>query len=145
MAAACRIVGYNLAEDAVAHAVLNAWRAHQSWDGSASIATWLVAITRNAALDDLRKAGARPQRTGDSEAEEAHIQRIEDPRLNPEQQVFRSEVRAIVADAVGDLAPGMRKGFKRWLSGDELGDAKVQAFRARLVIVPAVRERLGLS
>lgn len=47
-------------EDVVQSALTSALRAAATFDGRASVSTWLCSITRNAALDVLRRRSARP-------------------------------------------------------------------------------------
>jgi RNA polymerase sigma-70 factor (ECF subfamily) len=63
-----RLLGdVHLAEELVQDAFTNVWQAAASFDPSrASFATWLYRITRNRAVDLIRRRQARPQSAGDT-------------------------------------------------------------------------------
>ena len=142
------IAGSNQAEDIVATAVLNAWRGRDSWTGEATVKSWLIAIAKNTALDHLRREGVRPQRIDDVVRESAHLESLVDRSPNPEQQAAKREVRAIISEALGGLPCSMRIDVGRWLTGEgfsaETSTAKVNALRARTILLPRIRRRLQL-
>ncbi len=50
------------AEDLAQEALLKAWRKRDSFDGRASVSTWIFTIARNHWRDHLRRQNARPKR-----------------------------------------------------------------------------------
>ena len=52
------------AEDQVQETYLRAWKAFHSFEGRASVRTWMYSIATNTCLTALRKAGRRPMPTG---------------------------------------------------------------------------------
>jgi hypothetical protein len=141
-----QIIGYGQAQDIVGDAVLNAWKYRSTWDGRASVKTWLIAITKNAALDNLRRGRSRPRRTGDSERELLQLNAVVDHHPNPEQQASRNQMRGFIAEAMVNLTNGMHSGMERWLDGETLqSTVRVQASRARLLVIPRVQQRMQIK
>jgi RNA polymerase sigma-70 factor (ECF subfamily) len=87
-----------LAEDIAQEAFLRAWRALGAFRGDAAFATWLYAITRRVALDQLRRPAVRTVPV-DQVAELAD-RRSSDPVL-----------RGDLERALGTLAPAQREAF----------------------------------
>ena len=73
------------AEDAAQEALLRAWRALETYNGQASISTWLYAITRNTALS-LREYHARRVMTPLEEIAEPAA--VWTARAEPEQELW---------------------------------------------------------
>lgn len=142
-------VGRDLAEDVASDAILRAWRVRDQWRGS-GIKTWLVTITRHTALESLRTARRRPQRLGDQDLEQLAINGLLDQGLDPEQCVLHYEDLAMVHEAVAELPGFMRAGLELWLAGSRDWRAftrtrKSHAFRARRIIISAVRARMSFE
>jgi RNA polymerase sigma-70 factor (TIGR02960 family) len=53
------LASFDEAEDAVQETFLRAWRARDSFDGSALVRAWLYKIATNVCLDSIRRAGRR--------------------------------------------------------------------------------------
>lgn len=94
-----------LAEDVAQEAFVRAWRSAMSFDPRrGGVAGWLLTITRNLAIDQVR---ARRQRPTDSIDPHLHALLADDPA--PEVQAVQSvQVRAALA-ALGSLPPGQRR------------------------------------
>jgi RNA polymerase sigma factor (sigma-70 family) len=103
-----------LAEDVAQEAFLRAWRSASTYDpGRASVATWLLTITRNTAIDAVRARRSVPaspemlegmvQETfGSRDAADTAIHRIDSDRaLQHLASLHPSQARAVVLAVVG--------------------------------------------
>lgn len=83
------------AEDVVQDAVVKAFRHADEFRGDAAVATWLHRITVNAALDAMRSAARRPQRS------DLGVDPV-DPRDHVGRREQRLDVRAALAQIPDD-------------------------------------------
>lgn len=97
------------AEELVQEAFLRAWRQAGSYQPSLGrLSNWLLGITRNLAVDELRRRGARPQRSsGDPEVQLALV--ADKSTGNPEEEAVRGARRAEIQKALDTLPPPQRK------------------------------------
>ena len=96
-------------EECLADAVHRAWMSIEQFDSNrASLAAWLAAIARNAALNRLREAGRHPQ----WEPLDDHPH-LSDPAQGPEEAVLTAELAAALRRAVENLSPRDRDLFLR--------------------------------
>lgn len=93
-------------QDVVQEAFIRLWTHRESWRSSGSIRAILFAITRNAALDELRKMRKKPQ------ALVNHLGTLSDPNPDPLETTLESEMREAVAEAVSRLSPRRREVFR---------------------------------
>ena len=105
------------AEDAVQEAFIRAWRAFESFEGRASLRSWLYRITTNVCLDMLngRERRARPMDLGPSQEplvenlntmpEATWIQPVPDPAVVTEN---RETTRLAIVAALQHLPPRQR-------------------------------------
>jgi len=100
---ALRLLGSRAdAEDIVADVFLDVWRRAGTFAGRAQVATWLIGITRNKALD------ARKARTTEPWDEDAAAA-IPDPASNPEAEVQTLDRGAIIRRCLNQLSPAHRE------------------------------------
>jgi len=90
------------AEDVVSDVFLDVWRRAGTFEGRAQVATWLIGIARNKALD------ARKARTTEAWDEDA-AGAIEDPSANPEAEVQTLDRSAIIRECLTQLSPAHRE------------------------------------
>lgn len=113
--AAARLNNRDTAEDVVQETFLAAWKGRDSFDGRASLETWLVAILKRKVVDHFRRTGRRPTNS----LSEGYEQELFDctglwakrvgrlagpPHSEAERQEFWEIVSACVSDLPGPLA-----------------------------------------
>jgi len=96
------------AEEIVQETFVRVWRQAASYQRvRGAPATWMLGITRNLAIDELRRRGARPQPVGnDPDVELALIQSGE---ADPAEQAYANMRHDIVSDALARLPPAQRE------------------------------------
>lgn len=110
--AMARLNNRDTAEDLVQETFLAAWKGRVTFDGRASLETWLVAILKRKIIDHFRRTGRRPTNSF-SEGEEQELfnctglwaKRVGDVAGPPESEAERQEFWEIVSACVSDL-PG---------------------------------------
>jgi RNA polymerase sigma-70 factor (ECF subfamily) len=130
-----------LAEDVVQEVFLRLWRQPASFDpGRGRFISWLMSVTRNRALDELRRVSRR-NRSEDQEEDEANpldsvatSDRMDDPAMGAELREQREAVRT----AMTRLPPEQRRAIELAyfsgltqaeisdLTGDPLGTVKTR-------------------
>lgn len=102
------------AEDAVQNAFLSACRHAGDFEGRSAFTTWLTRIVINAALMIRRKRkNTFIQPLGDLATDEAiFIERIPDPRPDPELACFRAEAFAYLDGLLNEMNPLLRQAVK---------------------------------
>jgi RNA polymerase sigma-70 factor (ECF subfamily) len=94
-----------VAEDVAQEAMIRVWKHAQVFDPRrGSVASWVLTITRNLAIDALRLRRAVPTDPDDFAAAA-----FRSNEHNPEDAVQRGEVRHIVRDALEVLPPEQRR------------------------------------
>jgi len=142
------------AEDALQEALIKAYKGLGEFRGDSRFYTWLVRITINEALGRLRKRGREREVSFDEPAanggDNLMPREIESWDKNPEQRYARTELQAILDQAMEELAPPLRIVFLlrdvEEFSGEQtagmlglsLSRVKSRLLRARLKL----RERL---
>jgi RNA polymerase sigma-70 factor (ECF subfamily) len=86
------------AEDLLSDVFLDVWRQAASFEGRASVSTWLLAIARYKALS------ARRSRV-DSELDERIVSTIADPADNPEAALQKKNRSEVLRDSLATLSP----------------------------------------
>ena len=143
------------AEDAVQTATLNGFKRLDALNDERAIVSWMAMITRNAALDIVRKRKRTAGGTGAADAEEIQIAADEPD----ERYQMDEDQRAIVFDAIEDLPESQAAVITlRHVEGLEIAEladrlnitannARVRLFRAyeKLRANPSVRTALGLD
>ena len=104
------------AEELVQEAFLRAWRQAGTYQPSLGrLSNWLLGITRNLAVDELRRRGARPRRanapvTNDGEEVEDPLAQIAAPSdEDPAEQFQASTQREAIRHALDALPPAQRQ------------------------------------
>ncbi len=136
---AVRMVGgQGEAEEVTQEVFVRAWRSARNYDASkASVQGWLLSITRNLCIDELRRRRRRA-------AESAGLENVPEPTaaertdVEAERLMLRDEVRA----ALQSLSPEQRSAIElvyfHGLTSQEVGEALN-------VPAPTVRSRLRLG
>ena len=101
-------------EDALQEAYLRAWRALGSFRADAKLSTWLVRIVINEALGRLRRRSAQViplDNAMDSNEPPLDTTADEDPRVQPERNAMRGEVRRLIEARIDELPDVFRTVF----------------------------------
>lgn len=141
------------AEDVAQEAFLKAFRMLSSFRGQAKFSTWLITITLNEARGRLRKpSSARTDSLDD--ASEVSPALLIDWREVPSDALEREEIRALLTEAITNLAPIYREVLLlrdvEELSTEETaaalelttGAVKVRLHRARLMMQKLLAPKL---
>ena len=100
------------AEDVAQEAFLKAFRSLANFRGKARFSTWLISITLNEARDRLRRQKLVQTDSLDEPPEEGgHVSPalLRDWREVPSEALERQEIREILREAIGSLAPLYRE------------------------------------
>jgi RNA polymerase sigma-70 factor (ECF subfamily) len=136
---AARLVGAEDANDVVMDTYLKAWQALPGFRGQSTLKTWLYRITRNCALDHLRKRRREGQHVV-AEPEDFAERGVEDERqLPPDRQMEADELRDFVRAGLSRLSPDHRLALELRY-GDGLSYAELAA--ATGVSIGTVMSRL---
>lgn len=118
MSVACGIVGRERAEDVISETALRAWKFRHSFRGDeASPRTWFYRITRNVALDVIRR---ERRRIAFVDADLEAIARVmPDRRPSPEQDlVFAASERSFVDAIESRFTPEAAPRIMRWVNSE---------------------------
>jgi RNA polymerase sigma-70 factor (ECF subfamily) len=107
---ALRIVGDpQIAEEILQEVFFRAWQQGSSFQSSrGSLVTWLLSITHNLAIDEIRKRNRRPQKA-DSAEPEALLAGVRDESQNVEDEVWLASLRNSIVEALDQLPPAQRE------------------------------------
>jgi RNA polymerase sigma-70 factor (ECF subfamily) len=110
---ALRIVGDpQLAEELLQEVFLRTWQQGSAFRAArGTFITWLLSITHNMAIDEVRKRRRRPQRA-DNEEPEAVLAAMMDEGQDVEEEVWLSSLRATIATALEVLPPAQREAIE---------------------------------
>ncbi len=148
-----------LAEDLAQESFVKAWRALASYDPQRKLASWLLKIAHNTAIDHLRRRGLDTVSlsTGEDEPDEDHRQITADlHRESPEAKAQRHEMARGLERALAELRPEYRSvlllRFHQGLAYEEiaevtglpLGTVKTHLHRGRQELAQRMG-RLGWS
>ena len=113
---ALRIVGDpSLAEELLQEVFFRAWQQGGAFRASrGSFITWLLSITHNLAIDEVRKRRRRPQRADNNTTEEAEqlLPEMPDESQDVEEEVWLASLRDRIADALASLPPAQREAIE---------------------------------
>lgn len=113
---ALRIVGDpSLAEELLQEVFFRAWQQGGAFRATrGSFITWLLSITHNLAIDELRKRRRRPQRAENNTSEESEqlLPEMPDESQDVEEEVWLASLRDRIADALASLPPAQREAIE---------------------------------
>ena len=101
---ALRIVGdQEIAEEIMQEVFFRAWQQGKSFQTNrGTLITWLLSITHNLSIDEVRKRKRRPQKADSSEPE-LLMAGLRDETQSVEDEVWISSLRDIMVDALAQL------------------------------------------
>jgi RNA polymerase sigma-70 factor (ECF subfamily) len=107
---ALRILGdQQLAEELLQEVFFRAWRQGSAFQASrGTFITWLLSITHNMAIDEVRKRRRRPQKA-ESEDSEAVLAGVADKGQSVEDQVWVVALRGTISGAMEQLPLAQRQ------------------------------------
>ena len=151
---ALRIVGDpQLAEEILQEVFFRVWQQGSGFQSNrGSLITWLLSITHNLAIDEVRKRNRRPQKA-DSEDPELVLGAMADESTDIEQEVWLSGVRTAIVEALNRVPKEQRDvielAYFRGLTQREIAETLGQPLgtvktRMRLGL-QKLREQLGNS
>ncbi len=110
---ALRIVGDpQLAEELLQEVFFRAWQQGAAFKATrGTFITWLLSITHNMAIDEVRKRRRRPQRA-DNEEPETILAAVPDEGQDVEEEVWLSSLRTTIAGALQGLPPAQREAIE---------------------------------
>jgi len=110
---ALRIVGdQQVAEELLQEVFFRAWQQGSSFRSSrGSFITWLLSITHNMAIDEVRKRRRRPQKSDNDDPETA-LAGVPDARQDVEEEVWLGTLRETISVALEALPPAQREAIE---------------------------------
>src|SRR5680860_1725727 len=107
---ALRIVGDpQIAEEILQEVFFRAWQQGSSFQSNrGSLVTWLLSITHNLSIDEIRKRNRRPQKA-DSAEPEAMLAGMRDESQSVEEEVWLGSLRESIVDAMDQLPKAQRE------------------------------------
>ena len=96
------VANHASAEDIVSEVLLELWRHAGSFEGRASLSTWILAIARNKAVSALRGRIDQPLEDGVAEA-------IPDPAIDAEETLDAAKRSAALRQCLAQLSPAHRE------------------------------------
>lgn len=100
------------AEELTQEVFFRAWRQAASYNASrGTFATWILSITHNMAIDELRKRSRRPQRA-DLEDPVATLANISDSGRSVEERAWLGALRDEIREALELLPPAQRRAIE---------------------------------
>jgi RNA polymerase sigma-70 factor, ECF subfamily len=103
------------AEDITQETFIKVWRNIKKFDRTKSFKTWIFAITKNTAIDFLKKKKAIPfsafsARNGENKAEKSSFaETLADSLPLPDEMLMRRDARYVLTRAIETLSPKYRK------------------------------------
>jgi RNA polymerase sigma-70 factor, ECF subfamily len=96
---ALRLVNHEpAAEDIVSEVFFEVWRRAATFEGRSKVSTWLLGITRNLALETMRRRSTEP-------LDDRLAGRIEDSADDPEVALQKNQQSVIIARCLQELSP----------------------------------------
>ena len=114
------------AEEIVQDVFTRVWEKARTYDaGLAKVSTWLISITRNRAIDELRRSRIRPEHDSVdwAEVEPAHIPLSENPEDEVEISWQQRAVRQAIAGLPEDQQKALALAYFRGYSHTEIAAA----------------------
>lgn len=108
-----RIVGdAQVAEEILQEVFVRAWQQGGSFQSSrGTLITWLLSITHNLSIDEVRRRKRRPQKA-ESEEPESILATLPDDALDVEEEVWLSSLRVSIQDALQQLPAAQREAIE---------------------------------
>ncbi len=108
-----RIVGdAQVAEEILQEVFVRAWQQGGSFQSArGSLITWLLSITHNLSIDEVRRRKRRPQKA-ESEEPESILATLPDEGLDVEEEVWLSSLRVSIQDALQQLPAAQREAIE---------------------------------
>ncbi len=108
-----RIVGdAQVAEEILQEVFVRAWQQGGSFQSSrGTLITWLLSITHNLSIDEVRRRKRRPQKA-ESEQPESILATLPDDGLEVEEEVWLSSLRISIQDALQQLPAAQREAIE---------------------------------
>jgi RNA polymerase sigma-70 factor (ECF subfamily) len=108
-----RIVGdAQVAEEILQEVFVRAWQQGGSFQSArGSLITWLLSITHNLSIDEVRRRKRRPQKA-ESEEPESILAGLPDEGPNVEEEVWLSSLRVSIQDALQLLPAAQREAIE---------------------------------
>ncbi len=130
------------AEDALQETFLKAYRNLNTFQGRASMTTWLYRIATNEALMHLRRRRSTPLSLEALSPDDGHPEEIllTQWQVLPEQALLSAETRQVLDEAVAQLSPALRAVF---LLRDVEGFSTKETADILGISVDAVKQRLA--
>lgn len=101
-----------MAEELLQEVFFRAWQQGGSYSASrGTFVTWLLSITHNMAIDEIRKRGRRPQKA-DSEDPDAVLAGVADSGPGVEDEVWMGALRETINGALEDLPRNQREAIE---------------------------------
>ena len=101
-----------LAEEVLQEVFFRAWQQGGAYSAQrGTFVTWLLSITHNMAIDEIRKRKRRPQKA-DSEEPETVLAAVADTSADVEGEVWLGSLRTTVAEALKELPPAQRQAIE---------------------------------
>ncbi len=125
---ALRILGDpQLAEELLQEVFFRVWQQGSAFRASrGTFITWLLSITHNMAIDEIRKRRRRPQKA-DREDPEAVLASVADPGITVEDESWLGALRGTISEAMASLPPAQREAIElayfRGLTQREVAEA----------------------
>jgi RNA polymerase sigma-70 factor (ECF subfamily) len=110
---ALRIVGDpQVAEEVLQEVFFRAWQQGSAFKvARGSFITWLLSITHNMAIDEVRRRRRRPQKA-DSESPEEVLAAVPDTSTDVEEEVWLGSLRTTILAALDNLPPAQREAIE---------------------------------
>jgi RNA polymerase sigma-70 factor (ECF subfamily) len=110
---ALRIVGDpQIAEELLQEVFFRAWQQGKAFrESRGAFVTWLLSITHNMAIDEVRKRRRRPQKA-DSEEPETVLAGVQDTSQDVEGEVWLTSLRATIEAAMMQLPSAQREAIE---------------------------------
>ena len=118
-------------DDILAVVWMKAYQALPNFSGESKLTTWLFRIAYNEAINHLRKVGARPEWSPQTDAQIAAIENVPSPHPTPDQDAERSAIYDAIYAASEQLPPNWKAALQL-VYWDDVGYAEA----ARVLEVP---------
>lgn len=98
-----------IAEEILQEVFFRAWQQGGSFQSNrGSLVTWLLSITHNLSIDEIRKRKRRPQRADSAEPEQL-LAGVSDESVNVEDEVWLGSLRQSILEALAQLPDAQRQ------------------------------------